>query len=233
MKNYFLLSILIILPINYVWSMGQADPLLYKVKIDQLEHREKDGEVALTFKGEAWIGKDMEKLWLKSEIEKEESSTESSEIMLAYGKAVAAYWDLMVGVRSDIVPSPSRNWLAVGMKGTAPYFIDVEAFAFVGKAGRSLFRVELEQEWMITQKWALVPKVEIELSGKTDEEVEVGSGLSKVEAGLRLMYEVRREFAPYVGINYEKAYGRTADFKREEDEDTSKTQWVIGVHAWF
>jgi copper resistance protein B len=86
---------------------------------------------------------------------------------------------------------------------------------------------------MLTQKLVLSPEIELNFHGKDDEAVGVGSGLSDMELGLRLRYEIRREFAPYIGINYVKKYGDTADFARADGEDTHDTQIVAGFRAWF
>ncbi len=71
------------------------------------------------------------------------------------------------------------------------------------------------------------------LYSKDDEAVGIGSGLSDMELGLRLRYEIRREFAPYIGVNWTGKFGQTADFARDEGEDTSDVQIVAGIRAWF
>ena len=86
---------------------------------------------------------------------------------------------------------------------------------------------------MLTQQWVLSPEVELNIHGKNDEQRGIGSGFSSIEAGLRLRYEFKREFAPYIGINWEKTFGKTADYSREEGEGTSDTQFVIGIRAWL
>ena len=57
----------------------------------------------------------------------------------------------------------------------------------------------------------------------------IGSGLSDMELGLRLRYEIRREFAPYIGVNWTQKIGRTADFAKDEGEETSDVQLVAGI----
>ena len=121
----------------------------------------------------------------------------------------------------------------VGVKGLAPYLFEVDAALFVGESGRTAARLEAEYELMLTQRWVLSPEIELNLLGKSDPERGVGSGLTDIGVGLRLRYEIRREFAPYIGINWSKLTADTADFAREEGEKTEDGQFVVGVRAWF
>jgi copper resistance protein B len=86
---------------------------------------------------------------------------------------------------------------------------------------------------MFTQKLILSPELEINTYSKDDFRNGIGSGLSDLEFGLRLRYEFRREIAPYIGINWEKKYGKTADLARSKGNSTTDTQVVIGIRAWF
>jgi copper resistance protein B len=131
------------------------------------------------------------------------------------------------------MPTPNRDWLAIGFQGLAPYFFEIDAAAFIGNNGQTALRLEAEYEVMLTQKLILTPEVEINAYSKDDEATGVGSGLSDIELGLRLRYEIRREFAPYIGVNWNKKYGDTANFSRDEGEDVSDTQFVVGIRAWF
>ena len=216
-----------------VYAGAEDDPLLYKVMVEQLEYREADGDNQLVFEGEAWIGKDLNKFWFKTEVERVDGDTEEAEVQFLYSRAIAPFWDLQVGWRHDIKPKPDRDWLALGFKGLSPYLFEVDAALFVGESGQINARLEAEYEYMFTQKLILSPEIEVNLYSKDDEDVGVGSGLSDMEFGLRLRYEVRREFAPYIGINWTKKFGQTADFARDEGEDTSDTQIVIGIRGWF
>ena len=158
---------------------------------------------------------------------------ETDRVQLLYSKAVSTYWDVQAGFRHDFEPSPSRNWLAIGINGLAPYFFQIDTAFFIGNSGRTALRVEADYELLLTQKLVLTPEVEANLYGKDDPTIGIGSGLSDVEAGLRLRYEIRREFAPYIGINWTREYGGTADFSRAAGESTSDTRFVIGLRAWF
>ena len=209
------------------------DPLLTMLLIDQLEIRVGDGNSPLAWDAEGWIGRDLNKFWLKTDGGYRDGQSEEVELQALYSRALAPFWDLQVGWRGDLNPSPERNWLAVGMKGLAPYFFDVDAALFIGDSSRTAARLKAEYELMLTQKLILVPRIELNLYGKDDPATGTGSGLADLEAGLRLRYEIRREFAPYIGLNWNHLYGQTADYAREEGEDTDDFRFVFGIRTWF
>jgi len=212
---------------------GADDPLLYKVMIDKLEVRDTDEGNALILDADAWVGKDLNKLWFKTEVERLDGSTEEAEVQLLYSRAISPYWDLQAGWRHDSRPTPNRDWLALGFKGLAPYLFEVDASLFIGESGRTAARLDVEYEYMFTQKWVLSPEIEMNFHSEDDSDVGTGSGLSDMQLGLRLRYEIRREFAPYVGVNWARKFGDTADFARDEGESTHDTQLVAGIRVWF
>ncbi len=209
------------------------DPLLLTVILDQMEIREAAGNNSFSWDGEGWLGYDLQKFWVKAEGERTAGNTDEAELQFLYSKAIARYWDFQLGVRYDFEPSPSRSWAAIGVKGLAPYFFDIDAAVFIGQSGRTALRFETEYELLLTQRLILTPDIEINLYGKNDPNVGIGSGLSDIEVGLRLRYEIRREIAPYIGVNWSRLFGNTADFARIAGESTSETQFVIGLRAWF
>lgn len=212
---------------------GGDDPLLSKVMLDQLEIRDVEGDNLLVLAGQAWIGKDLHKLWLKTELERVDNETEEAELQALYSQAVSTYWDFQVGVRHDYQPTPSRSWAVIGFQGLAPYFFEIDTALFIGESGRTALRLEAEYEMLFTQRLVLSPEIEVNFYGQNDVETGVGSGLSDVQMGLRLRYEIRREFAPYIGVNWVKKYGNSADFASSAGQDVEDTQLVIGLRAWF
>lgn len=234
MRRHIVLVIAILLSsgISHAGGMND-DPLLTMLVIEQLEIRDTNGKNPLVWEAEGWIGKDLNKLWIKTEGEYVDDHAAEMEIQMLYSHAVAPFWDLQLGWRRDIRPTPKRDWLAFGMKGLAPYYFDIDATLFVGDSGRTAARLQAEYEFMLTQKLVLVPEVELNFHGKNDPDTGTGSGLSDIEAGLRLRYELRREFAPYLGLNWTKLYGNTEDFARDEGEDVDDIQLVFGVSFWF
>ena len=210
------------------------DPLLAKVMITQLETRLTGGsDPAAVLDAEAWLGKDLNKLWFKTDVELVGETFEEAEIQALYSRAIAPYWDVQVGWRTDIRPEPIRNWAVIGLQGLAPYWFEIEANAFIGDDGRTAARLEAEYEVLLTQRLILTPDFEVNVYGKDDVATRVGAGISDLELGLRLRYEIRREFAPYIGVNWTKKFGQTANFARDEGEDTNDVQFVAGVRIWF
>lgn len=209
------------------------DPLLAMVMVNQLEVRTVSGQDPLVWDAEGWIGRDLNKLWIKTDGEYKDGRAEETEFQALYGRAITPFWDLQLGWRRDIRPTPDRDWLAVGVKGLAPYFFDVDVAIFVGDNGRTAARIQAEYEIMFTQRLILVPEIELNLYGKDDEAVSLGSGLSSLETGLRLRYEIRRKFAPYLGLNWIRLCGKTADYAREEETPVDDVQFVFGVSAWY
>lgn len=208
---------------------GDADPLLAKVMIDQLE----SGEGNSKLDAQAWFGKDLDKLWLKAEVQHRDSTTETAELQALYSRAISPYWDLQLGLRHDQRPTPNRDWAVLGVQGLAPYFFEVEAAVFVGDEGRSAARFKAEYDLLFTQKLILSPQLELNAYGQTDAATGRGAGLSDSTAALRLRYEVYRELAPYLGIEWQKDYGGTADLSRVAGQPSSEHQWVLGLRAWF
>ena len=229
----------------YVWVLALAmsapawggemidDPLLSMVRIDQLEVRAGDGDDPLVWEAEGWIGYDLNKLWIKTDGEHVNDGVEDAEVQALYSRAIAPFWDLQIGWRGDLRPTPERNWLALGVKGLAPYFFDIDAAIFIGENGRTAARLQAEYEILFAQRLVLVPDIEINLYGRNDPDLGIGSGLSDIETGLRLRYEIRREFAPYIGINWTRLYGDTADDARENGDDADDFRVVFGIMAWF
>jgi copper resistance protein B len=234
MKKYICVWVLSIVMSAPAWGGEMIDdPLLSMVRIDQLEVRVGDGDDPLVWEAEGWIGYDLNKLWIKTDGEYMNDRLEDAEVQALYSRAIAPFWDLQIGWRGDLRPTPERNWLTLGVKGLAPYFFDIDAAIFIGESGRTAARLQAEYEIMFTQRLVLVPDIEINLYGKNDPDLGIGSGLSDIETGLRLRYEIRREFAPYIGINWTRLYGDTADYARENGDDTDDFRVVFGFMAWF
>ena len=203
------------------------------LKVDQLEARNTDDGTVAAWEGYLWIGKDLNKIWIKTEGERSSEGTENLEFQLLYSRAIDANWDLQLGLRHDAVPDPERNWAAIGFYGFAPYWFEIDSALFIEEGGQVNLRFEAEYEFMLTQKWVLSPEIEANWFSEDDDELGLGSGLADIEVGLRLRYLIRREIAPYVGINYERLLGNTEDIAQAAGENTSDLQLVAGLRFWF
>ena len=204
----------------------------YFVLADQLEWQSADGG-GFNLDAKGWVGRDRNRLWFRAEGEGEDGDFGEAETHLLYGRMFSRWWDVVGGIRQDFEPGPSRTWAAIGVQGLAPYWFEVEATGYVGASGRTQARLEVEYELLLTNRLIVQPLAEIELFGKSDPERGIGAGLSSTEAGLRLRYEFRREFAPYVGVIWNWKHGGTADFAKAAGEETSGARFVTGLRLWF
>ncbi len=212
----------------------EDDPTLVKVMIDQMEVRSTDGPNPFVLEADAWIGKDLNKAWFKFNGERVDGNWEALDVEARYSRAIDTYWDLQIGLRHDARPSnETRDWLAVGIRGLAPYFFDIDSSVYVNKDGRVGLNFQAEYEMLFTQKLILTPEITADFFSKSDKALDSGSGLARTEMGLRLRYEIRREFAPYIGVNWEKSYGQTADLRKAAGEKTDDVQIVAGIRIWF
>ncbi|MEQ9316165.1 MAG: copper resistance protein B [Henriciella sp.] len=201
---------------------------------ERFEWQSFDDEDVLLLDGNAWFGGDINKLWLKTELEylPEESEFEEAEVQALWSRAISPYFDFQAGVRYDFEPE-GRTHLVAGFQGLAPYLFELDAASFVSSDGDLTARVEAEYELLLTQRLILQPRAEIELSAQDIPELEIGSGLSNVSAGMRLRYEVKREFAPYVGVEWQQSFGETADFIEAAGGETEAVAFLVGIRAWY
>ena len=204
----------------------------YFVLFDQLEWRgDSDGGISL--ENSSWIGGDINRFWLRAEAESEDERLERTQIDALWGRSVSRWWDVVAGVRQDVRPGDPQTWAAVGIQGLAPYWFELEATAYVGAGGRTQFQFEGEYELLLTNRLVLQPLFEMTLAGKSDPDRGVGAGLSAIEGGLRLRYEIRRELAPYVGLTWEQSFFGTADYARARGESPGATRFAVGLRTWF
>lgn len=206
----------------------------WKVMLSNAEVRPHSGSDGYAWEGEAWWGGDIHRLVLKSEGEGEfDGKLESGEVQALYSRAVTAYFQLQAGLRQDFGTGPSRTYAVLGFEGLAPYWFELEGSAFLSDKGDVSARLEGAYDLRLTQRLILEPRGELNLSAQDTPELGLASGLTDAELGLRLRYEIRQEFAPYVGVAYERKLGETADLARAGGEDVEETRLVLGVRAWF
>ncbi len=207
--------------------------ILASVIIDRLEQFHGDDTNGQAIDAQAWYGSDLNKLWFKLDGERSDGRLGATRSEVLWNHAFAAYWGWQAGARHDFGEGPGRNWAAFGFQGLAPYWFDVQATAYIGEAGRTALRVETEYDVLLTQRLILQPDVEVNFYGKNDAARGIGSGLSDIDVGLRVRYEVTRKFAPYVGVVWSRKFGKTADYARADFSQVEDTQLVAGVRLWF
>jgi copper resistance protein B len=217
------------------WGSPIEDRRAYlHVMLNQLEGRFGASGNSFRWEGEAWAGTDRNRLWLKSEGEvAPDGSVEDGQQEVFYDRPITTYFDLQAGVRSDIDSAPGRTWAAFGIQGLAPYFFEVGATAYASSSGHYAAKLEVSYDQLLTQRLILQPQIEMNFYTKNDPARGVGSGLSDIDTGLRLRYEISRKFAPYVGVAYAGKFGPTRRLARAAGERSDDLRFVAGVRTWF
>jgi copper resistance protein B len=203
------------------------------VLFDQFEWQTGGGPEGFSWDARGWIGKDRDRLWLRTEGTNERGRLETGDLHLLYGRAISPWWDVVAGVRQDVRPGPAQTWAAFGIQGLAAYRIELEATGYLGAHGRTQLRLEADYELLITNQLVLQPLVEAEVFGQDDLARGVGAGLSAIDMGLRLRYEIRRELAPYVGMVWQRTFFGTADQAEAAGQPTGGVRAVAGVRFWL
>ncbi|GAC1407477.1 MAG: copper resistance protein B [Burkholderiaceae bacterium] len=222
------------LALGHMPGMDMADDTIRaRLILDRLEAFRTSKSHGQVLDAQGWIGGDLDKLWLKVDGERANGKLGATRTEALWNHAIATYWGLQTGVRHDFGDGPGRTWAAFGVQGLAPYWFDVQATAYVGQGGRTALRFEPEYDLLLTQRLILQPNVKINLYGKNDPARGIGSGLSVMEAGLRLRYEFSRKVAPYIGVVYNRKFGTTAQYANDAGKPASETRLVSGVRIWF
>lgn len=199
--------------------------------LEQFEARVGARPNAFRWHGQAWIGTDTDKLWLKTEGAVHGSgSVDDGRHEVFYNRAITTYFDLQMGLRTDLDSGTARNWAALGVRGLLPWFIETEATVYASDSGHYAARLALSHDIRLTQRLILQPQADLNLYSKADHGRHLGAGLSSIDAGLRLRYEVVPEFAPYVGVVYGGRIGQTA---RLAHDPATQIRFVFGIRSWF
>jgi len=215
-------------------GMEMADNALFgRILVNELENTRDGKERGQAIDAEAWFGGDYNKAWFKTEAERQNGRLSGMRTEALWDRVFATHWSTQLGARHDTGGGPSKTWLAAGVRGMAPYWFETEATAYLGSAGVLAARVETRYEVLFSQRLILQPKVEANFYSKNDIRRGTGDGLSDLNIGLRLRYEIRRQFAPYIGVSWNRKFGNTADFARLRGERIKNTELVAGVRIWY
>lgn len=235
MKTILRCALLALLPISSLAQHGHeglGERVFSKVLFEEFEYVDHAGADAGSWEGHAWVGRDLRRVWFKTKGERSSGSTEQAELQVLFSRAISAFWDLQAGIRHDFEPV-GRDWAVLSARGLAPYFVEVEGSLFVGEGGRAALRVKSTYDLWLTQRIVLTPSLEANLYSRDDPAAATGSGLGDIDLGLRLHYEIRRELAPYVGVERVRLFGSTADLARAASRATGDTRWLVGIRFWF
>ena len=218
---------------NAVLAANGAQPHAM-IMADRFELQSSDQEDTLLWDANFWYGGDINKVWIKTEgdYSLDEDAVEEAEIQALWSRAISPYFDLQAGLRYDFDPK-GRTHAVIGVQGLAPYWFEVDAAGFISTQGDVTARIESEYELLLTQRLILQPRAELELSAQDILKLEIGSGLTSLDAGLRLRYETVREFAPYIGVEWQGHFGDTKDMIKAAGGETDRTIFIIGIRAWY
>tara|TARA_R110000868_G_scaffold92734_1_gene257185 strand:+ start:18240 stop:19010 length:771 start_codon:yes stop_codon:yes gene_type:complete len=202
---------------------------------DRFEHLSGGADDAFLWDAQGWLGGDVRKLWIKTQGEYsfDEAAFDSVEVQALYSRAITPYFDLQAGLRHDFGSGPDTSYAVLGLQGLAPYWFEVNAEGFVSDGGDLSARFEAEYDLLLTQRLVLQPRAEIALSASDVPGLELASGVTETEIGLRLRYEIQRGFAPYIGIEWHDTQGGTADLARLRGDATHDRVIALGVRFWF
>jgi len=218
------------------WPQPVQNNLMYSyAKLSQNELRTGNGDSTYRWEGEGWYGGNINRAWFKTEgnLNLDSGALDEAETQALYSRAITRYFNLQAGARYNFDPTPSRGYGAFGVEGLAPLFWEIGLFGFVSDGGHYAARVEGHYDLRLTQRLILQPQFEINFYTKADPRSGIGAGLSDLDSGLRLRYEIRRQFAPYIGITYEKKYGQSASFARADGDAVEDFRFVAGIRVWF
>ncbi|WP_233510836.1 copper resistance protein B [Dyella psychrodurans] len=201
--------------------------------IDQLEYASGYHGNGPMWEAEAWYGNDSNKFWLRSEGEGSQGRIDSGDIEALWSRPVSSFWDAQLGIRHDLGIGAKRNWMAFGVEGLAPYWVDLQATAYAGESGRFAARMRAEYTLRFTQRWMLQPEFELNAYNRGDVTQQIGSGISTAQLGLRLRYEISRQWAPYLGLAWTRRFGGTAGFARADHVPVFDRQILVGIRIWL
>jgi len=219
--------ILLLLAMTVSVAEAQEDQMIFNhFKAERLEYEGNENLSLFKWDVQNWIGNDKHKLWLKTEGDyvSEQNIFGRADLQLLYSRNISTFWDFQIGARRAF--EPERTYDAViGFQGLAPYFIEVESAMFITDNGNVLGRLGLGYELLLTQRLILQPRIEVNVAASDIGNRGVKAGITEFETGVRLRYEIEREFAPYLGF----------DYVEEESllEHHHSVRFVVGMRVWY
>ena len=225
---------------RHTWPLPVEDDQVFSFLLfEQLEYRNNEGPDTFSWDAQSWIGGDYNRFWVKTEGDDNSFGNDGGEVEVQalYSRLIAPFWDFQAGFRYDWLygngPDRSRAFAVIGVQGIAPYEFDIESALFISEDGDVSARLTAEYDVLLTQRLVLQPRFELNVAVQDAEDFGVGDGFNDVELGLRLRYEIKREFAPYIGISWDRKLGNTADITRRQGEEVSNLAAIIGLRLWF
>lgn len=217
------------------------DELFGFVLFDQFEYRITDDDASdhLGWEADIWFGGDINKFWWKTEGEAifEGSDEGESENDFLYSRLFSPFWSVQTGVQyaNEWTPNDYEDrWSYVlALQGMAPYQFELDGSLYLSEDGDLTAAIEGEYDLRITQRLLLQPRAALGFAAQDVSERNLGSGMTNADLDLRLRYEIRRKFAPYLGIRYQFLVGETEDIARAAREKTEQWLLLMGLRFAF
>lgn len=202
--------------------------------VDQLEFVSGNEGEGIAWSGQFARGSDKDKFWFRTQglTTSRDGLDPQTGVEVLWWHAYSPFWGRTLGVRQDIGRG-AHTWLAFGVDGLAPYWFKLELTGYVSDNANLSARLKGSYDMLLTNRLIMTPSVETNLFSKKREPRKLGSGVSNVELGLRLRYEIKRKFAPYIGFVWERSFGDTARFKRLERDPVTERRLVAGLRLWW
>ncbi len=207
--------------------------------INQLEWQYSSHADSVAWDVSGWIGTADNRLWILDEGGTHvDGAARDNRLELLWGHPMER-WELLVGVRYDSGSTASRTYAALGFQAMAPLGIKVETTGYIGDGSRLGddvhvgYRIQAERDWRLSSLLTLRGRAEYELWSEDHVRYGEGIGPSGAQAGLRLHYAFGDDAAPYIGVEWFRLAGDTADLARQFGETTSETRLVVGLRLRF
>ena len=217
---------------QYGKPMMMGDMPLWGVSVEDLGYQFEEDKI--NFEAEGWYGTDSNRVTLRSEgsAQTEDDKEIDSLTSLAYWKPLGIYWNGEAGVAYNT--ENDKSAIMAGIVGTAPYFVETDARAYIYTDGQVQLDLGTAYEWRLDQRWIVRPELQLTAFSKDDDDNGIAKGFNEFEAEVRLAYETfSRQLAPYVGLSYTSALGDARDLRRQENEAVDSSSLTAGVMFWF
>jgi len=216
-----------------------ASPTVYGLQVEEFERRFGDEKERVNvWNADAFIGDDELRFrWRGAgEYDDRRNRFEKLDNDFLAQVPVSDFFDAKAGVRFSTPngKNQDRNYALIGVTGLAPQWFEVDLDLFYSDKNNLSASLDAEYELLITNKLILTPSLGLNFAFSNDNEIELKSGFSSVEAGARLSYDVvDRMISPYVGVVYEGKLGNTADLLKKEGEDYESWFATVGLKMVF
>lgn len=211
-----------------------SDTVSHLVLVDRLEWQARRGRDGIAWSGKASWGGDLDRLLIRTEGKAAAGKgVESAELRALWSHAVGPYANLELGVRQDLQAGPGRTYATAGIDAMLPYWIEAEGALFLSHKGELLARAEFSHDMRLTRELILQPRAGFNLAAQDVPALGIGSGLSDMETGLRLRWTREPGFAPYLGVEWSRKFGKTTRLARLNGDAASATRVVAGLRFWF